>query len=207
MASTKNNTKTAPKTAPKAPKPPKAPKTEAAPVATFTDAQVQDIVAQAVAAALAQFAANTEAANTEAPKDEAPKAEAPKTAPAPDAEKLARVTKSNAAILATVPANNRAKVSATLKRVQDAGYPFARLSVNAKHQLDALRIYCGEAGHGKDEAFANCMTKPAKAYAAKRDEAARAGQPKPKAPKGVFVWSPVHGGQLYARGIFGEVSD
>ena len=111
----------------------------------------------------------------------------------------------NAAIMQTIPEANRAVVRAALKRVQEAGYPYARLATNKKHQLDGLHIYAGEKGKGREAAFMACQTKRAAEYAAKRDAAAKAGQPKPKPLAKVFVWSPCGGGNLYARGIFGDI--
>ena len=113
----------------------------------------------------------------------------------------------NAAILATVPKARRAKVETMLNNVHKAGFSMARLAVNKNHQLDALRIYCGEAGKGQSEAFKACMTKRAAQYLEKRETAKRNGKPAPKAPACCFYWTPTHGGQLYARGVFGDIQD
>ena len=115
--------------------------------------------------------------------------------------------KHNNAILATIPAKNRAKVAKMLKDVHEAGFPMARLAVNKNHQLDALRIYSGEQGKGHSAEFKATMTERATRYLEKREAAKAKGKPAPKAPVCCFYWTPTHGGQLYARGVFGEIQD
>lgn len=115
--------------------------------------------------------------------------------------------KHNAAILATVPAKNRAKVKAQLEQVQKAGFSMARLAVNKNHQLDAIRIYSGEKGKGHNEAFKATMTERAIRYLEKREAAKAKGKQPPKPPTCCFYWTPTHGGQLYARGVFGDIQD
>jgi len=161
-------------------------------------------------AAMESAAVVTETAKAAKPSKGAKAAKAAKPEPTKD-ERRAKVEAANAAILATVPKGNRARVRAILKRVHEAGYPYARLVTNKNHQLDALRVVAGwlpdEQSHGKDLAFIACQTKQAETFAAKRDEATKRGAKKPAQPLGVFVWSPAHGGQLYARGIFGKPTD
>ena len=155
--------------------------------------------------------AKAEAPAPEAPKPETAKAPAPEAAPAIDILDYdaikARRDKKNAAILATIPEANRQKVANKLAQLAKAGYPLARLERNKKHQLDGLHIYPGVKGQGRDKAFKGCTTKAARDYRAKADKAAKAGEARPKAPVGTFFWSPVGGGNLYARGIFGPVKD
>ena len=145
-----------------------------------------------------------------APKPEAPKPEAN----ADRDERADRINKRNAAIIATIPlidGNNpeerRDAVRAKLNAAHKAGYPYARLQRNKEHQIDGLHLYCGEKGHGRDADFIALESKKAKSY---RDRAAKAkaeGKPAPNRPAGLFIWSPVGGGNLYARGIFGAIAD
>jgi len=162
-------------------------------LASFTPEQIE---------ALAKFAAlvtGKQDAQTEA-KTEAPT----------DSDLDARLAKrkaANEAIIATIPAENRALIRARLTALAKAGYPLARLERNKKHQLDGLHIYPGEKGRGREAAFMECTTKPAKDWAAKRDEAKKSGKAAPKPLSKKFCYSPVGGGNLYARGIFGDIQD
>ena len=128
-------------------------------------------------------------------------------APAPvDVDELkARRDKANAAIIATIPKANRGVVQSMLNRAHKAGYPYARLAVNKEHQKDGLHIYAGEKGRGREDAFKGCMTKQGKTHAEARAKAAHDGKPAPAPVARVFYWSPVGGGNLYARGIFGDI--
>ena len=139
---------------------------------------------------------------TPAPVADTPAPVADTPAPVDYDELKARRDKSNNAILATIPKANRGVVSAMLARVHKAGYPYARLQVNKKHQLDGLHIYAGEKGRGRDDAFKACATKAAAAWREKADTAKANENPAPKRPERVFIYSPVGGGNFYARGIF-----
>ena len=167
-------------------------------------------------------AAKAPNADKPAPKGKkAPKAQtAPQTAPqapqAPaDVDELAAARDArNAAIIATIPLTDgknptarRDAVTNKLRQLHKAGFRYARLERNKKHQLDGLHIYPGEKGRGRDADFIGCTTKAAQAYRAKADKARADGKPMPKRPERVFIWSPVGGGNLYARGIFGEVTE
>lgn len=143
-----------------------------------------------------------------------PAAKAEQPAPeavAPQCEDLdalaARRDAKNAAIIATIPQAKRKAVQNKLAQLHKAGYRYARLERNKKHQLDGLHIYPGVKGHGRDAAFMACTTKQAQAWRAKADAARKAGKTAPKPIAGAFVWSPVGGGNLYARGIFGPITE
>ena len=148
-------------------------------------------------------------------KAKAPKAKAPKTETAPviapnsdDLDALAaRRDARNRAIIATIPEAKRGAVENKLTQLHNAGYRYARLECNKKHQLDGLHIYPGAKGHGRDAAFKACTTKKAQEWRQRADKARAAGKPAPKPVAGQFVWSPVGGGNLYARGIFGPVKE
>ena len=188
---------------------------EFASIEAEAEAEAPAHIAEAEAEALATMATETaEAAPVAAPVNEAtmnatpaPVADTPAPVadtPAPvDYDELkARRDKSNNAILATIPKATRGVVSAMLARVHKAGYPYARLQVNKKHQLDGLHIYAGEKGRGRDDAFKACATKAAAAWREKADTAKANGNTAPKRPERVFIYSPVGGGNFYARGIF-----
>ena len=172
----------------------------AAATVTMTKDELQALIATAAAAAV-----------TEALKQQQPAAviEQPATIEQPaDLDELkAKRDKANAALIATIPAKNRAVVNALLKRLDAAGYPYARLARNKQHQLDALHVYPGERGRGRDDAFKSCATKPAREWAAKRDAAAKDGSARPKPLTRQFIYRPRGGGNLYARGIFGDMTD
>ena len=131
-------------------------------------------------------------------------------------ERAARVDKRNAAIIASIPLDKdgsdttRKGVQAKLNAAHSAGYRYARLAKNKEHQLDGLHLYCGSKGHGSDPEFIALESKRAAAYRAKADKARADGKERgdlPKRPAGLFIWSPVGGGNLYARGIFGAIKD
>ena len=137
-----------------------------------------------------------------------PKAEEQKAEATADLdERAARIAKRNAAIIATAPAANRRIVENKLAQAHKAGYPYARLARNKHHQLDGLHLYPGEKGHGRDAAFKGLVTKAGAKYRDKADQAREAGNPAPKPPAHTWYWSPVGGGNLYIRGIFGEVTE
>ena len=152
-------------------------------------------------------------AEAPAPKPEAAPAPEVEASPAPadDMGRAQRRDAKNAAIIATIPYGKdgamRRKVENKLKQLHKAGYRYARLERNKNHQLDGLHIYPGDKGRGREKAFMDCTTKAAKEYRIKADKARESGKPRPKPPVGTFVWSPVGGGNLYARGIFGPVDD
>lgn len=134
-------------------------------------------------------------------------AEQSEAAPADLDERAARIAKRNAAIIATAPAANRRIVENKLAQAHKAGYPYARLARNKHHQLDGLHLYPGEKGHGRDADFKGLVTKAGAKYREKADKAREAGKPLPTPPAHTWYWSPVGGGNLYIRGIFGEVTE
>lgn len=153
------------------------------------------------------------ALSKQGPKPEAapaPKPEAAPEAPADLDERAARIAAKNAAIIATAPEANRRIITNKLAQAHKAGYPYARLARNKHHQLDGLHLYPGQKGHGRDKAFKALVTKAGEKYRAKADEAAaqgKKGSDAPKPPARTWFWSPVGGGNLYVRGIFGDVSN
>jgi len=162
--------------------------------------------------ALQRFnALKAEAPAETAPAESAPEAPAPedpKHEAAPDLDgRAARIDARNQAIIATIPQARRALVVNKLKQAHEAGYRYARLARNKEHQLDGLHMYPGEKGHGRDEAFKALVTKAGQKHRDKADAAAEAGKARPKHPTRVWFWSPRGGGNLYIRGIFGDVSD
>ena len=127
-----------------------------------------------------------------------------------DDARAAYIDKRNAAILQTIPKDRRDGVAAMIKRAHKAGYRYARLQKNKRHQLDGVHLYPGEQGHGRDAAFVAMESKRAKVYRAKVEAAKAAGKSRdeyPPRPVGLFVWSPVGGGNYYARGVFGPIAD
>lgn len=140
------------------------------------------------------------------PQPEAAPEAAPE-APAPVDDRAARIAAKNAAILATAPAERRRIVENKLKQAHAAGYPYARLARNKHHQLDGLHMYPGQKGHGRDAAFMALVTKAGANYRTKADAARADGKPAPKQPARVWYWSPVGGGNLYIRGIFGDPTE
>lgn len=140
----------------------------------------------------------------EAPKPEAAPAD---VVPADLDERAQRIAKKNAAIIATAPEERRSIIENKLKQAHKAGYPYARLVRNKHHQMDGLHLYPGAKGHGRDAAFKALVTKAGEKYRAKADAARADGKPAPKQPARVWYWSPVGGGNLYIRGIFGDMTE
>lgn len=121
--------------------------------------------------------------------------------PATD-ERAEKAAKWNAAVLNSIPAENRAKVRARLNKCIRSGYPYARIITNPTHQRDAIRIVCGESKRAKEAAFITCQSKAGETYNNRIAEAKATGKPFPEAPSKEAYYSPAHGGQLYMRDVF-----